>query len=112
MPRLDLGALGLDRGGHLLVRHAMRALPATSDALEVIGHDPNLRVHLSSWARAQGLGFEPLPGGGRLRRTGVAFGRGAGAETTAATSSDSQGVHERPPARWGLAARGARVESG
>lgn len=111
-PRLDLGELGLDRGGHVLVKHALRALPV-GGTLEVVGHDPHLRVHLQSWSRQQALDFTPLPGGARLGRPAALLGRWHGAERTGKSSPSSpDSVLEQPPARWGLAARGATVEAG
>lgn len=105
--RLDLGALALDRGGHLLVKRAMAALPAGAP-LAVAGQDPDLGLHLRAWARGQGHGFAPVPGGGALTR-GEAMGarwRGAEAAGTLEVPVD------HPPQTWGLAARGARVEAG
>ena len=111
-PRLELGELGLDRGGHLLVKHALRSVP-TGAELDVVGQDVHLRVHLQTWARQQGLGWAPIPGGARLTRTTVLGGRWTGAERAGeSTPAGPTSVHERPPARWGLAARGAMVEAG
>ncbi len=111
-PRLDLGELGLDRGGHLLVKHALRGLPV-GGALEVVGHDVHLRVHLQAWARQQALEFAPIPGGARLARSEATLGRWRGAERAGASATTNPGdVREQPPARWGLAARGAMVEAG
>jgi len=98
-----LGPLGLDRGGHLLVRRALR-----DGAVRVRGDHPELAVHLRAWARAEGCrltalddGFDLVPGPGDRR---------VGAESTGSVGPG--GVVEHPPARWGLAARGARVEAG
>jgi len=107
--RLELGELGLDRGASLLIRHALRALPP-GGALEVVGHDEHLRLHLTAWARQQGLECAPIAGGARLTRGAASLGRWQGAERAGASAP--QGVVERPPARWGLAARGATVEAG
>ncbi len=111
-PRLELGGLGLDRGGHLLVKHALRDLPVGA-ALEVVGDDPHLRVHLQTWARQQGLDWAAIPGGARLGRTATLGGRWTDAERAGeSTLSGPASVCEQPPARWGLAARGAVVEAG
>jgi hypothetical protein len=111
-PRLDLGELGLDRGGHLLVKHALRGL-AVGAELEIVGRDPHLRLHLQTWARQQALEFAPLPGGARLVRTATLLGRWRDAQRAGASApTSSAAVLERPPAHWGLAARGATVESG
>src|SRR5262245_44019876 len=110
--RVDLGELGLDRGGHLLVKHALRALPV-SGTIEVVGRDSNLRLHLQTWAREQALAFAPIPGGARLERTAATLGRWRGAERAGASEpSSADSVRDQPPSRWGLAARGAMVEAG
>jgi len=112
VPRLELGELGLDRGAHLLVKHALRGL-ALGAELEVVGSAPDLRLHLQAWARQQGLGWAPIPGGARLTRTAALGGRWAGAERAGESApSGNKSVLEQPPARWGLAARGAMVEAG
>ena len=103
-PRLDLGELGLDRGGHLLVKHALRGLPV-GGVLEVVGRDAHLRVHLQAWARQQALESAPIPGGARLSRPETLLGRWRGAERAGASAASSpDAVREQPPARWGLAA--------
>lgn len=106
---LELGALGLDRGAHLLLKRALREL-AVGERLRVTGTDPALPVHLRGWARAKGHGFELGDDGPVLVRNGLEDGRWRGAER--AGEADLDGVVERPPARWGLAARGATVEAG
>lgn len=102
---VELGPLGLDRGGHLLVKRALAGLPPGGE-VEVRGTDPSLRVHLGAWCRA---------GGHALRGDVVIRGssdddRWAGAERAGSAGVD--GVVDHPPAHWGLAARGARVEAG
>ncbi|MEZ4654048.1 MAG: hypothetical protein R3E12_10815 [Candidatus Eisenbacteria bacterium] len=108
--RLELGALGLDRGGRLLLAHALERL-GVGDVLNVIGEDPALAVHLRAWARASGHSFEPIPDGGRIRveRTGLR----SSVERERAGDVDPHhpgAVAEHPPLRWGLAARGADVD--
>src|ERR1700734_3169030 len=44
-PTLDLGALGFDRGAHLLVERAMATAPPGT-AVTVVGDDPHLDLHL------------------------------------------------------------------
>ncbi len=102
--KVDLADLGLDRGGHLLVRQALREVPV-GGRVEVVGADPALAVHLRAWARARGLGFEAP---GTVVRSGAEEGRWAGSEAAGSAESPS----ERGSATWGLAARGARVEAG
>ncbi len=106
-PVVDLGELGLDRGGHLLVKRALRQVPV-GGVVEVRGRAPELAVHLRGFCRAQGHGFAPVPGGGRLTRGDAEVGRWRGAEQ----AGDVDRVVDRAPAHWGLAARGATVEAG
>jgi hypothetical protein len=121
---LDLGGLGLDRGGLLLVRHALQALP-TGATLAVHGSAPELDVHLRAFARAEGHSFAPAPAQERLaavrpasRAPQVArITRGSATRARRATaeragSPGRDGVVAAPPQRWGLAARGAAVEAG
>ena len=98
---VDLGELGLDRGGHLLVKRALRQLPV-GGWLRVSGVDPHLSIHLAAWCRAQGHRFED----GEILRGGAEEGRWRGALETGPE------VQASADPRWGLAARGARVEAG
>lgn len=117
--RIKLGDLGIDRGGHLLIKRALREIPV-GGALEITGTHPEIAIHLRAWCRSQGHGIELLPpheeGGGpvaRLTRGPAEAGRWSGAETTGAPDPQAPGaVVESPPTRWGLAARGARIEQG
>lgn len=106
----DLGQLGFEQGAHLLVRRALGALPP-GGRLAVDGADPALGVHLRAWCRATGHGFAPDPAGGfELVRGWTDGQRWAGAQRAGGPSPD--GIVRRPPAQWGLAARGALVEAG
>jgi len=102
---VDVGALGFDTGAHLLVDHALRGLPAGS-RVAVVGADPALAVHLAVWARARGHAID---------RPGVVV-KGTVEDDRwrdAARAGDPATVSDgRAPAVWGLAARGALVESG
>jgi hypothetical protein len=109
---LDLGSLGFDRGAHVLLDHVLVPRPPGT-RLVITGTDPALRVHLGVWARTRGHGIEPSgpddPGALVVVR-GTAVDdrwhdatRAGDAATVTATAAD---------ARWGLAARGALVESG
>ncbi len=102
-PEVDLGPLGIDGGGHLLIAHALARLPVGSP-LTVLGGGPHLPVHLRAWARERGHRVEGnvVIGGDADHR------RLAGARRAGATGD----VAERAPAAWGLAARGAIVEPG
>ncbi len=100
---LHLGTLGLDEGAHLLVQRALADGPVV-----VHGDHPDLAVHLRAWARAKGHGFRL--DGGTLQLTPGAANRITGAEP--AGRPEPAGIVDQPPAHWGFAARGARVEIG
>lgn len=108
-PQADLGPLGLDRGGHLLVRRALRAAGPGEVAL-VTGTHPDLELHLRAWCRAAGHTVEPSRPREPLRIRAGSASRLGGA--TRAGGPGPDGVVDRPPAAWGLAARGALVEAG
>ncbi len=99
----DLEDLGLDRGGHLLLKRALSGL-AVGERVEVRGGAPELAVHVRAWCRAQGHGYDwPF----------VVRGGAEGAHRRGALAAGgSRAVSERPPSTWGLAARGALVEAG
>ena len=102
-PTIDLEELGLDRGGHLLLKQALATVPV-GGRVEVRGKAPALAVHVRAWARAAGHGFDwPY-----VTRGGAADARRRGAETTGGPAE----VVDRPAPSWGLAARGAVVETG
>ncbi|MCB9796976.1 MAG: ferritin-like domain-containing protein [Alphaproteobacteria bacterium] len=100
---VDLGPLGLDRGGHLLIKRALRRLPV-GGRLQVRGEDPHLALHLRAWGRAWG---HPVAGL-EITRGGAEDGRWRGAPWAGGLTE----IVEHPDPRWGLAARGARVEAG
>ena len=104
---VELGDLGLDRGGHLLLKRALRRLEA-GDRLEVKGTAPELLVHVRGWCRSEGHGFEEVGGRPVVVKGTAEEVRWRGAEPAGSASA----VVERPPAVWGLALRGARVEPG
>jgi hypothetical protein len=103
----DLDALGLDNGGHLLVDHALAALPP-GDRLTVTGRHPALGVHLAAWCRAQGHRFD---GGDPpvITKGPAAEQRWRGAVRAGQASGPPGPTADQ---RWGLAARGALVEAG
>ncbi|HEY2669271.1 MAG TPA: ferritin-like domain-containing protein [Rugosimonospora sp.] len=113
--RVDLAGLGLDRGGHLLLRRALAPLPYGS-RLRVYGYDPGLRVHLPAWCRAEGHRVEsPEPDSAPGPVAVVVRGEGRDGRWSGAhrAGSGRRGeVEKSPPARWGLAARGAALEEG
>ena len=99
---IDLEDLGLDEGGHLLVKHALR----TDEHVVVRGRAPSLAVDLPAWCRAQGHRIERAEHGFAITRS--PHDRWRGAERAGALDA----VVDHAPARWGLAARGALVEAG
>jgi hypothetical protein len=105
MPEVALGGLGLDRGGHLLVDRALAPL-APGTPLLVRQGDAHLELHLRAWARSRGH-----------RAEGPVVVKGAAGErrmvgAVRAGGADPSAIVDRPPASWGLAARGALVEAG
>lgn len=119
---VELGDLGLDQGGHLLVKRALDRV-AVGDQVEVRGSAPELAVHLRGWARAQGHGFSSATAdshsegrgdgscGGTvavLTRGGAQVGRWRGATQTGHAGQPDADA----PAHWGLAGRSATVEAG
>jgi hypothetical protein len=101
-PVIDLDDLGLDQGGHILLKRALAGV-AVGDAVEVRGRAPELAVHVRAWCRAQGHGFDwPY----------VVRGLTAGARERGAQVAGGRRPAERAPSTWGLAARGAVVEAG
>lgn len=95
---VELGDLGLDEGGHLLVKRALAAHPQ----VRVHGTAPTLTVDLPAWCRAQGHAFA----NGVIMRS--AHNRWRGAERAGSIAV----AVAHPSPRWGLAARGALVEAG
>ncbi|MGH9124187.1 MAG: ferritin-like domain-containing protein [Acidimicrobiales bacterium] len=108
---VDLGDLGLDAGGHLLLDRALRDL-APGGRIRVVGRDAHLRVHLAPWARARG---HRLVDAGAAEGWVIACGRAEDRRWAGAVRAGSPGVDgivSSPLATWGLAARGALVEEG
>lgn len=95
---LELGDLGFDEGGHLLVKRAL----THHEQVRVRGTAPTLAVDLPAWCRAHGHVF----GHGVITRG--PHDRWRGAERAGSIAS----AVEHPPIRWGLAARGSLVEAG
>ena len=95
---LELADLGLDEGATVLLKRALAASPT----ITVRGTAPTLAIDLAAWCRAHGHACAGLT----VTRGG--FDRLGGAERAGGLDD----VVAHPPARWGLAARGALVEAG
>ncbi len=116
--RLD--DLGLDVGGHLLVKLAV-AGARPGERVAVFGRATDLAVHLAAWCRAAGHRFfaaDPVASASESPVGWIAIeaapgARWAHAERAGGADPSVDGaVVERPSPRWGLAARGALVEAG
>jgi len=124
---IDIEDLGFDRGAHLLIKKALGGV-SVGGKIGVRGCAPDVAIHLRGWCRSQGHEIvwpEHGAGGDTTRspsasplvawviRGSATTGRWRYAETAGATDPrQTDAVVDRPPARWGLAARGARVEAG
>ncbi|MEZ5354399.1 MAG: hypothetical protein R2762_17320 [Bryobacteraceae bacterium] len=109
MTTVNLADLAFEQGGALLIRRAIRALD-TGGAISVTGSTPDLAIHLRAWCRAEGHRFAPSGGGGTIVKGAAAGERWR--DAVRAGDATPGGVVDAPPQRWGLAARGALVESG
>lgn len=107
MPVIDLENLGVSAGGSLLVKHVVGEL-VPGERVEVRGRHPELALHLMAWCRAEG--HELDHDGGRLFLTVGTAHRARWERATRAGSPSRPDAHADPT--WGLAARGALVESG
>jgi hypothetical protein len=98
---VELGDLGFDEGAHLLVKRALAAAPSVT----VCGGALSVAIDLPAWCRARGHA---------VTRDGAAFvvQRGPDRWHAAERAGDADAPVADPPARWGLAARGALVERG
>ncbi|HUQ64006.1 MAG TPA: ferritin-like domain-containing protein [Acidimicrobiales bacterium] len=114
---IDLEDLGLDEGGHLLLKHALAGM-AVGGQLEVCGRAPDLSVHLRAWCRRHGHEFcDALTTAAVTRRTvhgpaGVVIKSAAPDARWSGALSTGPAIADEPSPTWGLAARGATVEAG
>ena len=113
---VELGDLGFDEGGALLVKRALRLI-GPGGQISVSGSAPDLELHLRSWCRAEGHALQGLATdhGRDLIVTAAATAgmRWSGAERAGSPNPSAPGaIAEHAPPRWGLAGRGALVESG
>jgi len=114
--RVELGELGFDEGGSLLVKRCVRAA-AENEEIAIWGTAHELQTHLRAWCRSQGHEFRWMDNGDTphavILPRSLASSRWHGAERAGqADPLAVNGVAEYPPRRWGLAARGALVEAG
>jgi hypothetical protein len=113
--RVELGELGFDEGGALLIKRALR-LAGPGGQISVSGSAPDLALHLRSWSRTEGHELQWLGAGDVQALIAAApnvAARWSGAERAGSPDGSApNAIAEHPPQRWGLAARGALVESG
>jgi TusA-related sulfurtransferase len=117
MHTVDLGGLGLDEGGHLLVARALSAV-RPGERLAVTGTHPALGLHLAVWCREHGhqVADGSVADGALGHAATVTLVRGT-ADGRRWHGAERAGAADGPPAAsasqaWGLAARGALVEAG
>jgi hypothetical protein len=113
---VDLGDVGFNSGGALLVKRALR-LAGPAESVTVTGRSPDLALHLRAWCRAEGHDFrwaeDSANGYAQLHKGPTADQRWTGAERAGgADPHERTAVLDRPSQRWGLAGRGALVEAG
>jgi hypothetical protein len=111
---LDLAGLSFERGAHLLVQQALKGVRPGAE-FAVTGSDPALTVHLEAWCRQHGHRVRPALDTDFGVRAWVIRGpadvdRWAGARR--AGGPGAEGIVAHPPSDWGLAARGALIETG
>jgi hypothetical protein len=102
---IDLEDLGFDRGAGVLLDRALAPL-APGDRLTVRGRHPDLTVQLGAWCRGRGDRLDP---DGTVVRGDAAHARWHDATRAPDAPGD---LAARADATWGLAARGALVETG
>ena len=102
--QLDLEDLALHEGATVLLRRTLAQLRA-GDWFEVRGDSPQLAEQLAAWCRKEGHRCEPKVGVAGVYRI-----ESGGPQPSIATSPIQ--VCETADPAWGLAPRGARVESG
>jgi hypothetical protein len=102
--QLDLEDLALHEGATVLLRRALAQL-GWGEWFEVRADSPELAEQLAAWCRKEGLSYKRKQGVAGLHRI-----QSAGAAPSIATSRTR--ISETAEPRWGLAPRGARIESG
>jgi hypothetical protein len=114
---VDLRTVGFTEGGHLLVKRALRNAGA-GNAITVAGTPLELDIDLRAWCRVEGHDFrwhqgQQDPPHAVIVNGGAEANRWAGAERAGrADARQPDAVVAHAPRNWGLAARGAIVETG
>ena len=108
--RVDLEDLGLESGGELLLRRALRQLPS-GERLQVTGRHAELELQLRAWCRSQAHRFEPSPDAS-LCGTIIPAPHLDKLPTEVTGGALQADVAERAPRHWGLAGRSAQLELG
>jgi hypothetical protein len=113
--RVELEDLGFAEGGALLIKRALR-LAAPGRQISISGSAPELELHLRSWCRMEGHTLQWLTAGelqAIITVGATVAARWSGAERAGSPDPSAlQAIAEHAPRRWGLAARGALIESG
>lgn len=112
-PLVDLGDLGFDEGAEIVLKRAVRDVDPGA-RVEVRGTHEAFSSHLRAFCRARGdtLDFTS-DHRAVITRAAVSTDRWRGATRAGHPDPSRPGaLVERPPAWWGLAARGAAVEAG
>jgi len=124
---IDIKDLSFEQGAHLLIKKHLSELPV-GGKLGISGHARELAIHLRGWCRTQGheilFGTNGLDSVNLNQTTNSPFvawivrgkastGRWKDAERAGAPDfREPNAIAERPPSKWGLAARGAKIEAG
>jgi hypothetical protein len=114
---IELDDLGMGEGAHVLIARALGA----AAVVDVTGRHPELVIDVPAWCRGAGHTVVEIARGDagdprvriRIERGPTDADRDRGGERAGGRDPSAPGaVVDAPPARWGLAARGALVEAG
>jgi TusA-related sulfurtransferase len=108
--RIDLENLGLESGGDVLLRRALRKL-SPGERLDVAGHHEELDLQLRTWCRVLGHQFESASATSNTLRGTITPAAHFGKLPTERTGT-TDAVADQAPLYWGLAGRSAEVELG
>lgn len=104
---VDLEQLGIDEGGDVLLRRALREVP-TGGRVTIMGRHPELALQVRSWARLTGQIAVSGDGWLTLEKTD----RFEAMPLAQSGEAVLYGVADHAPRNWGLAGRSAQVELG